>query len=295
MSFRSFLEQLSDQGQITEIGREVDPKLEAASIAGEIDGPVLFENVAGFKAAVNLLCEKEIISQILGVEPEQLIEYLSEVRFKGEMRIVDDSPVKENSMEPDLSKLPVFTYFEKDGGPYITSGIVVSQREGMINAAFHRMMLIGKNKLAVRLVAPRDTYTMHQEAASQGEHLPVGIAIGVDPVIMLAAATRMPENMEFIYAAALRKDAVELFELENGVNVPHAEIVLEGYIDREERAPEGPFMNLTDTYDTVREEPVIKLTRMYMRKDPIYHAIIPSGREHRLLMELPSLLPDSDK
>jgi 4-hydroxybenzoate decarboxylase len=136
---------------------------------------------------------------------------------------------------------------------------------------------------------------MHREAIERGEELKVGIAIGVDPLVLLAASTRVPPGKEFEYASALKthslkkpekKEPVELFKLSNGVAIPHAEFALEGFIG-EERAKEGPFLDITGTYDRIREEPVITLTRMYHRKDPIYHAILPSGGEHKLLMGVP--------
>ena len=76
--------------------------------------------------------------------------------------------------------------------------------------------------MAVRLVPPRHLYKMHREAIESGENLKIGIAIGVDPLILLAAATRVPPGKEFEYASALQKEPVELFTLDNGVAVPHA-------------------------------------------------------------------------
>jgi UbiD family decarboxylase len=108
----------------------------------------------------------------------------------------------------------------------------------------------------------------------------------VDPLILLAAATRVPPGKEFEYASALRGAPVELFKLGNGIAIPHAEIAFEGYIGAE-TAREGPFMDITEAYDLIRDEPVITLTKMYRRKDPIYYAILPAGREHRLLMGVP--------
>jgi len=147
-------------------------------------------------------------------------------------------------------------------------------------------LVLDNKRLAVRLVPPRHLYKMHREAMERGEDLKVGIAIGVAPLILLAAATRVPPGREFEYASVLMNKPVELFRLDNGVAVPHAEIVIEGYISRD-RAKEGPFMDITGTYDKIREEPVIKLTRVYHRSNPIYHAIVPSGAEHRLLMGVP--------
>jgi UbiD family decarboxylase len=92
--------------------------------------------------------------------------------------------------------------------------------------------------------------------------------------------------MEFQYASALRGAPVELVRLDNSVPVPHAEIVLEGYITRQ-RATEGPFVDITGTRDLVRQEPVIQLTRMMTREDPIYHGLLPAGGEHKMLMGIP--------
>jgi UbiD family decarboxylase len=116
--------------------------------------------------------------------------------------------------------------------------------------------------------------------------VPVAIAIGVDPVVLIAASTRVPPDLEFQYASALRGEPVELVELDNGVLVPHAEIVLEGYITRQ-RAAEGPFVDITGTRDLVRQEPVIQLTKMMTRDDPIYHGLLPAGGEHKMLMGIP--------
>ena len=78
-----------------------------------------------------------------------------------------------------------------------------------------------------------------------------------------------------------------MFACSNGVKVPHAEIILEGYIDPVERVPEGPFVDITGTYDEIRPEPVIHITRIMHRKDPIYHGILPAGPEHLLMMGVP--------
>jgi UbiD family decarboxylase len=76
---------------------------------------------------------------------------------------------------------------------------------------------------------------------------------------------------------ALRGAPVELFECTNGIKVPHSEIVLEGYVDPKERVDDGPFVDITGTYDVVRKEPVIHITRIIHRKDPIYHGILSCG------------------
>ena len=288
MSFRAFIDQLKENGKLVEIPQPVSPKFEASRIAKTIKDPVLFHDVSGSKVIMNLLGSRDGLASLLGVPKEEIIKRLSEVSPKGTVTLVSESPtleVVENKV--DLTKLPILTHFEKDGAPYITAGIVVSEYGGVMNASIHRLMLAGKDKLAARLVPPRHTYLLHKKAAENGEPLPVAIVIGCDPLIIYATSTRVPVGKEFEYAAALRGLPVEVFECENGVKVSHAEIVLEGYIDPVEKVNEGPFVDITGTYDVVRKEPVIRITRIIHRTDPIYHGILPAGPEHLLMMGIP--------
>jgi 2,5-furandicarboxylate decarboxylase 1 len=62
--------------------------------------------------------------------------------------------------------------------------------------------------------------------------------------------------------------------------------VLEGRITKE-LVSEGPFVDLTGTYDLVRQQPVIEIDRVTHRRDPIYQALLPGRLEHRLLMGMP--------
>lgn len=288
MSFRTFINQLKENGKLVEFSQPVSPRFEASRLAKKTKDPVFFHDVSGSKVIMNLLGSRDELASMLGVPKEEIIQRLSEVSPKGTVELVSESPtleVVENDV--DLTRLPILTHFEKDGAPYITAGIVVSEYEGTMNASIHRLMLAGKDKLAARLVPPRHTYLLHKKAAEKGESLPVAIVIGCDPTIIYATSTRVPVGKEFEYAAALRGSPVELFECENGVKVPHAEIVLEGYVDPVETVDEGPFVDITGTYDVVRKEPVIRITRIIHRKDPIYHGILPAGPEHLLMMGIP--------
>ena len=288
MSFRDFIDQLKENGKLVEIPQPVSPIFEASRIAKTTKAPVLFHDISGSKVIMNLLGSREELASMLGVSKDEIIKKLSEVSPEGEVRLVTESPTLEVVEDQvDLTKLPILTHFEKDGAPYITAGIVVSEYGGTINASIHRLMLAGKDKLAARLVPPRHTYLLHKKAAEKGESLPVAIVLGCDPTIIYATSTRVPAGKEFEYAAALRGAPVELFECANGVKVPHAEIVLEGYVDPVEKIDEGPFVDITGTYDVVRKEPVIHITRIIHRKDPIYHGILPAGPEHLLMMGVP--------
>lgn len=288
MSFRNFIDQLKENGKLVEILQPVSPRFEASRIAKTAKSPILFHDVSGSKVIMNLLGSRDELASMLGVTKEEIIKRLSEVSPEGEVQLVSESPTLEVIEDKvDLTKLPILTHFEKDGAPYITAGIIVSEYEGVTNASIHRLMLAGKDKLAARLVPPRHTYLLHKKAAEKGEPLPVAIVLGCDPTIIYATSTRVPVGKEFEYAAALRGGPVELFECANGIKVPHAEIVLEGYIDPVEKIDEGPFVDITGTYDVIRKEPVIHITRIIHRKDPIYHGILPAGPEHLLMMGVP--------
>jgi UbiD family decarboxylase len=285
MSFRGFIEDLANAGLMKEVQHPVSPHLEAAERAWDA-GPVLFHDVNGHKCCVNILGTRELLARALGTQAHRLIHYLSGIEYSGQVKKVDSSFFQEVISQPDLSKLPVFTHFEGDGGPYITSAVVVVRYKNHLNACVHRLMVMGKDRLAARLVPGRHTHQLYQAALADGQELPVAIAIGVDPVVLIAASTRVPPEMEFQYASALRGGPVELVSLDNGVPVPHAEIVLEGYITAN-RAPEGPFVDITGTRDLVREEPVIRLTKMMTRENPIYQGLIPAAGEHKMLMGIP--------
>ena len=285
MSLRGFLADLERDGLLKEVHETVSPRLEVTDRAWG-KGPILFHNVDGHKCCLNILGARPLLARALGISVEDMVTHLAGIGYEGPVREVDSSPFMECQGMPDLSRLPVLTHFRGDGGPYITSAVVVSQFEGKINACVHRLMVLGKDRLAARLVPGRHTHQFYQAAQAKGEELPVAIAIGVDPLLLIAASTRVPPEKEFSYAAALRGSPVEVVRLENGVPAPHAEIVLEGYITGE-RAAEGPFVDITGTSDLVRQEPVIRLTRMMTCEEPVYHGLLPAGGEHRMLMGVP--------
>jgi UbiD family decarboxylase len=285
MSLRGFLEQLKAEGKLKEVTKRLSPVFEVSASVGK--EPTLFTNVDGSRVVMNILGSRDLLAEALGISPEKIIEYLSSCSAEGDVKLVKDSPTKEITGKPDLTRLPILTHFEGDGAPYITAGVVVSEYDGIMNASIHRLRVIGKDKLAARLVEFRHTYNLHKKAAEHGEPLPVAIVIGIDPVTLFAISTRVPEGKEFNYASALKGEPIELFECKNGIKVPHAEIVLEGYIHPTELIDEGPFVDISGTYDIIRKQPVIYLTNMMHRRDPIYHALLPAGSEHHILMGIP--------
>ena len=285
MSLRGFIDKLREASILRESHGPTSPVLEVAKQSMD-DNPIFFYDVDGKKCCLNILSNRNLLALALGINSKKTVPYLANKDYIGRVKEVDHSPFQEIVSKPDLSKLPILTYFSGDGGPYITSAVVVTKYEERFNACVHRLMVLGKDKLAARLVPGRHTYEIHQKALENGDDLPVAIAIGVDPIMLIAASTRVPPNMEFQYASSLFGSPTELIRLENGVPVPHAEIVLEGYLTAE-LAKEGPFVDITGTRDLVRKEPVIRLTKMMTREDFIYQGLIPAGGEHKMLMGVP--------
>jgi UbiD family decarboxylases len=104
--------------------------------------------------------------------------------------------------------------------------------------------------------------------------------------VIFASCSRVPEGKELAYAAELLQGELPVRRCPNGVLVPEAEVVLQGFIGSE-TAPEGPFVDITGTYDHVRTQPVIEFSGMWTRKEFIYHGILPGGEEHKILMGVP--------
>jgi UbiD family decarboxylase len=286
MSFRGFLEELRSKALLEEVHNAASSNLEVAQRSWKAR-PIIFHDVdCQKKCCLNIIGTRPLLAMALGVEAPKLTRYLAGISYQGQVVEVKSSPFQEIEGRPDLSRLPILAYFQGDGGPYITAGVVTTCYKGQLNACVHRLMVLGNDRLAARLVPGRHTHQLYQKAMEAGEELPIAISIGVDPAVLIAASTRVPSEMEYQYASALRGGPVEIVRLENGVPVPHAEIVLEGYITAE-RADEGPFVDITGTRDLVRKEPVIRLTKMMTREDPIYHGIMPAGGEHKMLMGVP--------
>jgi 2,5-furandicarboxylate decarboxylase 1 len=297
MSLRLFLEAESKiGGQVVREGRELSPLFEIPGVMREHDnGPVaVFERVkgCGMKVVSGVCGTRERIFRAIGAGPGDYCSRLMEAAGSPvKPKVVGDGPVLAKHSKPNLGKLPVLTHYERDRGPYITSGMVVARDvDGKFqNASIHRLLVLGKDRLAIRIV-PRHLYALHQEAKRRGEDLQVAIVIGSHPAV--TAATNVGPKFgvdELGVANALLGGGLELVKCRHvDVKVPaESEIVLEALIKKDEVVDEGPFVDLTGTYDIVRKQPVVEVVGMSMRKDPIYQAILPGGSEHKLLMGLP--------
>lgn len=293
MSLRNFLEKIDQINELNRVKEEVAKKYEIASKLKASEDALLFENVKNhdIRVAGGLYGTRKRISKGLGVSKNQLIDRMREsLSNLKKPKMTSEAPVQETIEEKiDLEKYPILKHFEKDGGPYTTSTILVAKdSDGNRNLSFHRMQLIGKDRFAVRLV-PRNLHKMFKEAENQGESLEVAAIIGAHPGLALAAATSPDYEVDEYEIAANLSDGLELTEGHSvELEVPaHSEIIFEGELLANERASEGPFADITGTYDAVREQPVFQVKCITRRENAIYQAILPGSSEHRLLMGMP--------
>ncbi len=179
----------------------------------------------------------------------------------------------------DLTKLPVQHCWPGDVAPLVTWGLTITKgpRQKRQNLGIYRQQLLGKNKLIMRWLDHRGGALDFKDFKEKhpGERYPVVVALGADPVTILGAVTPVPDSMsEYAFAGLLRGERTEVCKaLSCDLEVPAtSEIILEGYIDPEEMAEEGPYGDHTGYYNETDKFPVFTVTHMTQRKDAIYHS-----------------------
>lgn len=194
MNFRSFIELLDKEGQLTRIKKEVSTEYELAGIISAMnERPVFFEKVkeSNMPVIAGLASSMDLIAKSFEVGKAEVIKKLyeamnntvePEVVKKGECQEVVEKNV-------DLTKLPIMRFTEKDGGKYITSAIaIIKDPELGRNTCFHRLMLLDKNKFAARIVEERGTDTALKKT---GGELDIAFCIGNPTSVLLSAATSL--------------------------------------------------------------------------------------------------------
>ena len=195
---------------------------------------------------------------------------------------VRSAPCREvvhEARDVDLSRLPVQTCWPEDAGPLITWGLVTTRGPGKErqNMGIYRQQVIDRNRVIMRWLAHRGGAQDYRDWCAQrpGEPFPVAVTLGADPATTLAAVTPVPDTLsEYAFAGLLRGSRTELVPcLDGALEVPaSAEIVLEGHIRQGEEAPEGPFGDHTGYYNEVERFPVLTVSRITHRRDPLYHS-----------------------
>jgi len=281
MELAKLVRVLDAKGMLTRISRPVDPKYEVSTLMKMLDGRVLlFDHVKGSTMPVitNICSTRDLVAAGLGIRREELIAKLTDaIDHPKKARVTDAQGYQD--VGPDLSKLPILTHYPKDAGPYIASGVIASgDKEYGVNLSYHRAEVLGKDKLVLRILQRHfDTYIQRglkdfAICISSPVQVLVGAAISVEAGISEADIANALEETPL-----LRLD---------GHLVPPCDIVITAEFTGELH-DEGPFLDLTETFDIIRKQRVAQVKKVYMRKDAMYHALLPGGLEHKVLMGMP--------
>jgi 4-hydroxy-3-polyprenylbenzoate decarboxylase len=181
--------------------------------------------------------------------------------------------------EVDLDKIPVMSCWADDVAPLLTWGLTVTRgpNKKRQNLGIYRQQKIGKNKIIMRWLAHRGGALDLRDwmETNPGKPFPVSVAFGADPATILGAVTPVPDTLsEYAFAGLLRGSKTEVVKsISNDLEVPaSAEIVMEGYIDPNEFADEGPYGDHTGYYNEKEKHHVFTITHVTMRENPIYHS-----------------------
>jgi 2,5-furandicarboxylate decarboxylase 1 len=297
--FRTALRRLDEAGRLVKVRKPVDPDLEMAGLMKRHDGDraMLFESVTGHEVPVvgNLLCSAANCEAAFGLEATQIRRLVGRGLDAPEPPVVrPEGPAQEQVLTSgfDLGRfMPALTHTEGDGGRFITAGVVIAQdpETDVYNASYHRLQLVDANRTAIKLDYGRHLRTAYERAARLGQALPVAVCIGTDLSLMYTAATmgsRMgPDDDELAAAGGIIGEPLETIRcVTQDLLVPaETEIVLEGVISPTETVSEGPFAEFLGYYAPENQAPVLEVTAVTHRADPVYFAINGYGRETVML------------
>lgn len=297
--FRSALARLAKNDRILTFENAADPHLEIAAVLKKHDGKqtLLFPKVKGYDVPLvgNLLSSKENCEAAFGLDFNG-IRGLVQRAMGGPLppELVSNAPSQEVVLKTgfDITKmLPALFHAPGDAGRYITAGIVVVKdpETGIYNASYHRLQLLGPDRVAIKLDFGRHLRLAFDRAKARGKALPVAVCIGTDLALHFTAATmgsQMPENADELAVAGglAGKPLTVAKAISQDMIVPaECEFVLEGEISVDDVAPEGPFGEFVGFAAPAADAPVLKITAVTHRLRPIYHVINGFGRETIIL------------
>jgi len=304
---RDWITLLEREGELVRVSAEVDPDLEITEIVDRTvrsGGPaLLFEHPKGSEHPLLInqfgserrMClafgvgsldeAAQKVSAVLEMQPPQGL--LEKVRGLQRLKSVADSRPKTvgkgvcqeivlRGDDVDLGLLPIQRCWPGDPAPFITLPAVITHdpKTGGRNLGMYRMQVIDKRTTFMHWQIHKDGRADY--LATDGR-IEVAVALGLDPITAYSASAPLPKHIdELMLAGFLRGEPVELVKgVTVGVEVPaRAEIVLEGYIEKDEVGEEGPFGDHTGYYTAAEPFPVFHVTAMTMRKNAIYPSIV---------------------
>ena len=280
-TMRTWIGELEAAGELIRIDKPVDPLTEMGALLYQSrEKALFFEKLPhGWRSLGQAPANVRHAAIAFGTTQEALVPSVAE-RMGNCIKpvMVADGPVKEVKLkrgEFDLTQLPVHVAGQRDGGPVIGSGLMVTKDPdtGARNVSFHRLQIKGPDKSGI-LLYPRHSWKNYLKYQAKNQPMPVAIFIGHYPLYYAAAATTAAYGLdEFEIAGGYLGEAVRLVKCETvDLEVPaDAEIVLEGHIPPHYREEEGPFSEFQDYYVTgTGKNPVVEYQHMTRRHDAIF-------------------------
>ena len=288
---RSFIEVVRKAGEMHEIRREVDPVRELGAVlraCERAEKAAYFHKVKGYDIPVvgSLLSSPKRIALALGCEVGEVSARMAAATEKpGAFKAMDGkAPCQEVVIrKPDLSKWPIPTHSPLDPAPFITAGVCIARdpKSGRHNLSYNRMQIFGPDRTGISMNIWRHIKGFFDEMEPKGRNLPFCVAIGPDPVVMMAGAFRY-DGDEYEIAGALRDAPVPVVRaITCDVMVPAtAEIIIEGEVLAGVRQMEGPMAEFTGHYSPPDEKHVARITAITHREKPIFQTMNGGGYEH---------------
>mgnify|MGYP004702551931 CR=1 FL=1 len=304
---QSYIEALKAKHLLTEIDIEVDPELEITEITDRVSKnygkALVFHRVKGSKypLVINAMGTYERLTMGFGVDHlddiahhiESIMDVGSYASLMGKIkaipkllplpfifpRKVKKAPCQEVIEAPDLNTLPIIKCWPQDGGKYITLPLVFTKDPDnhQQNVGMYRMQVYDEKTTGMHWHLHKDGKEIYEKYRKLGKKMPVSVAIGCDPTLIYAATAPLPKMVdEMIFAGYLKKRGVQMVKsITNDIYVPaHAEFILEGYVDLDEKRLEGPFGDHTGYYSLADMYPVFHLEKITRKKNPIYPTTI---------------------
>lgn len=254
-----------------------------------------------FPVLMNTFCNEKALNLAFGRDYEEVAEEISKLiklhiptSFKAKMdffmnllsfKNIPSKRLKKNKALYDyeilnsLEELPILKTWEDDAGKFITMGQVYTQNldKTQNNLGMYRLQMSDKNELLIHWQIHKDGANFYHEYKNAGfKKMPVSIAIGGDPLYIWCSQAPLPKGIfELLLYGFIKKTPAKITPCENGIFVPYdSDVVIEGYVDLEEFKIEGPFGDHTGFYTPAELFPVMKVEKIYAKKDAIYQATV---------------------
>ncbi|EAJ8156470.1 menaquinone biosynthesis decarboxylase [Campylobacter jejuni] len=254
-----------------------------------------------FPVLMNTFCNEKALNLAFGCDYEEVAEEISKLTklhiptsFKAKMdffmnllsfKNIPPKRLKKNKALYDyeilnsLEELPILKTWEDDAGKFITMGQVYTQNldKTQNNLGMYRLQMSDKNELLMHWQIHKDGANFYHEYKNAGfKKMPVSIAIGGDPLYIWCSQAPLPKGIfELLLYGFIKKTPAKITPCENGIFIPYdSDVVIEGYVDLEEFKIEGPFGDHTGFYTPAELFPVMKVEKIYAKKDAIYQATV---------------------